>query len=97
MRILLRATNWVGDVVISLPALRALRAHHPGDRISVLARPWVAALYRLLPEVDEVLVEEPKGRHSGSAGRAALAAELQGKGFDRAILLPRSFATAWTA
>ena len=97
MKILLRATNWVGDVVISLPALRALRAHHPKDRISVLARPWVAALYRLLPEVDEVLVEEPKGRHAGAAGRAALAAELHGKGFDRAILLPRSFATAWTA
>lgn len=97
VRILLRATNWVGDVVISLPALRALRAHHRGDRISVLARPWVAALYRLLPEVDEVLVEEPKGRHAGAAGRAALAAELGGKGFDRAILLPRSFATAWTA
>ena len=97
VRILLRATNWVGDVVISLPALRALRAHHPGDRIWVLARPWVAALYRLLPEVDEVLVEEPKGRHAGAAGRAALAAELRGKGFDRAILLPRSFATAWTA
>lgn len=97
MKILLRATNWVGDVVISLPALRALRAHHPHDRISVLARPWVAALYRLLPEVDEVLVEEPKGRHAGAAGRKLLAAELGEKGFDRAILLPRSFATAWTA
>ncbi|MFN7986013.1 MAG: lipopolysaccharide heptosyltransferase II [Thermoanaerobaculia bacterium] len=97
MKILLRATNWVGDVVISLPALRALRAHHAGDRIAVLARPWVAALYRLLPEVDEVLVEEPKGRHAGTRGRETLAAELREKGFDRAILLPRSFATAWTA
>ena len=97
VKILLRATNWVGDVVLSLPALRALRAHHSKDRISVLARPWVAALYRLLPEVDEVLVEEPKGRHAGAAGRATLAAELRGKEFDRAILLPRSFATAWTA
>lgn len=97
VKILLRATNWVGDVVISLPALRALRVHHPKDRISVLARPWVAALYRLLPEVDEVLVEEPKGRHAGAAGRATLASELRAKGFDRAILLPRSFGTAFTA
>jgi heptosyltransferase-2 len=97
VNILLRATNWVGDVVISLPALRALRSHHPKDRISVLARPWVAALYRLLPEVDEVLVEERPGRHAGAAGRAALATELHGRGFDRAILLPRSFATAWVA
>ena len=97
MRILLRATNWVGDVVISLPALRALRAHHRGDRLAVLARPWVAELYRLLPEVDEVLVEEPKGRHAGRDGRALLAGELREKGFDRAILLPRSFATALAA
>ena len=97
MRILLRATNWVGDVVISLPALRALRAHHGGDHLAVLARPWVAELYRLLPEVDEVLVEEPKGRHAGRDGRAILAGELRERGFDRAILLPRSFATALVA
>ena len=97
MKILLRATNWVGDVVLSLPALRALRSHHGRDRITVLARPWVAGLYRLLPEVDEILVEEPRGRHAGARGRAALAAELREKEFDRAILLPRSFATAWTA
>lgn len=96
LRVLLRATNWVGDVVISLPALRALRAHHRGDRIAVLARPWVAALYRLLPEVDEVLVEEPHGRHAGSSGRGLLASELREKAFDRAILLPRSFGTAFT-
>ena len=97
MRLLLRATNWVGDVVLSLPALRALRAHHRRDRIAVLARPWVAELYRLLPEVDEVLVEERKGRHAGRDGLRLLASELREKGFDRAILLPRSFTTAWTA
>lgn len=96
VKILLRSTNWVGDVVLSLPALRALRAHHPKDRISVLARPWVAALYRLLPEVDEVLVED-RELHAGRAGRTTLASELRGQGFDRAILLPRSFSTAWTA
>lgn len=96
MRVLFRATNWVGDVVISLPALRALRAHHRRDRLAVLARPWVAELYRLLPEVDEVLVEEPKGRHAGAAGRDLLAAELREKRFDRVVLLPRSFRTAWT-
>ena len=96
MKLLLRATNWVGDVVISLPALRALRAHHRQDRIAVLARPWVAELYRLLPEVDEVLVEEPAGRHAGAAGRARLAAELRERRYDRAVLLARSFTTAWT-
>ena len=46
MKILVRATNWVGDAVMSLPALRALRERFPGARISILAKPWVADLYQ---------------------------------------------------
>lgn len=96
MRILVRATNWVGDVAMSLPAFRALRASFRGDQLAVLARPWVADLYRLLPEVDEVLVEHAHGAHAGAAGRQRLAAELKAKAFDRALLFPESFGTAWT-
>ena len=44
-KILVRATNWVGDAVMSLPALRAIRERFPGAQIAVLARPWVADLY----------------------------------------------------
>lgn len=96
MRILLRATNWVGDVVMSLPALRALRAAFPGAHLAVLARPWVADLYRARPEPDDVLVEDPR-LHGRASGRAALAADLDARAFDRAILLPDSFGTAWVA
>lgn len=97
MKTLLRATNWVGDVVLSLPALVALRRSFPDDPLTVLARPWVADLYRLRPEPDEVLVDDSRGEHAGAAGRARLAEELGKRGFDRAILLPTSFGTAWTA
>jgi heptosyltransferase-2 len=97
MKTLVRATNWVGDVAMSLPALRALRTAFRGDHLAVLARPWVADLYRLLPDVDEVLVEDPRGAHAGAAGRQRLAAELKAKSFDRALLFPESFGTAWTA
>lgn len=96
MKILLRATNWVGDVAMSLPALEALRASFPKEHLAVLARPWVADLYRLRREVDEVLVEDPRGAHAGAEGRRRLAAELHVKDFERAILLPTSFGTAWT-
>ena len=44
--ILVRATNWVGDAVMSLPALRALRQRYPQAHITILAKPWVADLYR---------------------------------------------------
>ena len=54
-RILVRATNWVGDAVMSLPALRALRERFPGAKISILAKPWVADLYCREPFCDEMI------------------------------------------
>jgi heptosyltransferase-2 len=94
VKTLVRATNWVGDVVMSRPALRALKAADPSGRLAVLARPWVAELYRLADEVDDVLVDDPSGRHSGSAGHRRLADEIREAGFDRAVILPTSFSTA---
>ena len=55
-KILVRGTNWLGDAVMSLPALRALRAKCPEARITVLARGWVADLYRREPAADEVVL-----------------------------------------
>jgi heptosyltransferase-2 len=83
-RVLVRAPNWVGDVVLSLPALRDVRRRFPTARLTVLARPWVAGLYRAVPDVDAVLE---------SRGHAADVASLRGA-FDLAILLPNSFASA---
>ncbi len=86
-RLLLRAPNWVGDVVLALPALRDLRRDFPAARLTVLARPWVAELYRAVPQVDAV--EE-------SRGHAADVASLRGR-FDAAVLLPNSFGSALVA
>jgi heptosyltransferase-2 len=83
-RILIRAPNWVGDVVMSLPALRDVRRSFPAARIEVLARPWVAGLYRAVGEVDDV---------RASGGLRADARAIRGA-FDLAVLLPNSFGTA---
>jgi heptosyltransferase-2 len=96
MRTLVRATNWVGDVVMSLPAVRALRAMDPKGGLAVLARPWVADLYRLLAEIDEVLVDTSKAPDADSKSKERLADEIRGKSFDRAVVLPTSFESAWT-
>ena len=96
MRTLVRATNWVGDVVMSLPAVRALRAADPHGALAVLARPWVSELTRLLPEVDEVLVDESKGAGADPQARERLALEIRRGRFDRAVVLPTSFEAAWT-
>ena len=86
--ILVRATNWLGDAVMSVPALRAVRARFPGARITVLARPWVLELYRREPFCDEAIAV---------AGRLATVRELRRRRFDAAILLPNSFDAALVA
>ena len=95
-RILIRAANWIGDAVMSLPALRAIRARFPEAHIAVLARPWVAGLYARERFADQVLLA-PTGSGAGAwAGRWRLARRLHAERFDAAILLPNSFESALT-
>jgi hypothetical protein len=43
-RVLIRSANWVGDAVMSLPAIASIRLSFPGAKISILAKPWVGDL-----------------------------------------------------
>jgi len=82
---------------MSLPALRAIRGRWPEAEIAVLARPWVAELYRDQECADRLLVYEHRGRHHGFLGRERLVRELRGEGFDAAVLLQNAFEAAWLA
>lgn len=93
-RVLIRGTNWIGDVVMTLPAVAAIRRTWPGARLFVLAKPWVADLYRLSPDVDEVLLFEEPGRHDGIGGKWRLTSELRQYHFDCAILLQNAIEAA---
>ncbi|MBV8551798.1 MAG: lipopolysaccharide heptosyltransferase II [Acidobacteriaceae bacterium] len=93
-RLLVRATNWVGDAVMSVPALHALRARFPDAHIAILARPWVAGLYGREPFCDELIPYEAPRGWNGLGQKAALAREIAARQFDCAILLPNSFESA---
>jgi heptosyltransferase II len=96
--ILVRATNWVGDAVMSLPALQALRDRHPAARISILARPWVADLYAREPFCDEVIAYQAPAGRKGFRAKWAIGRDLRKRHFDAAILLQNAFeaaAIAW--
>jgi heptosyltransferase-2 len=97
MKILVRATNWVGDAILALPALRALRAKWPEAEISVLARPYVADIYRGQQVADRLLPYDVRGEHRGWRGRERLVEELRGQRFDLAVLFQNAFDAAWLA
>ncbi|GAB4241031.1 MAG: lipopolysaccharide heptosyltransferase II [Deltaproteobacteria bacterium] len=95
--LLIRATNWIGDAVMTTPALAGVREGFPDVRIVLLARPLVAELFRHHPDVDEVWVYERPGRHEGAWGRLRLAGEIRRRRFDGALLLQNAFDAALIA
>lgn len=97
MKILVRATNWVGDAILSIPALAAIRARWPRAEIAVLGRPWVAELYRGQGYADRLLLFDHTGRHRGVLGRRRLVSELRRERFDVGLLLQNAFEAAWIA
>lgn len=93
-KILVRAVNWVGDAVMTTPALAVLREQFPEAEIVMLANPLVSELFRPHPTVDRVICFDRTGHHRGVRGRLLLARELRRERFDCAIILPNSFDSA---
>ena len=94
MRLLVRATNWVGDAVMSLPALAAVRRRFPDAHIAILARPWVAGLYRHEPFSDEIIPYQLDKGWQGWRDRRSVAKTLRQMQFDCALLLQNAFDAA---
>jgi heptosyltransferase-2 len=90
-RSLVIAPQWIGDAVMSEPLLARLAAR--GEQLGVAALPWVAPVYRAMPQVREV-IELPfaHGRLDWAA-RRRIAATLRGR-FDAAYVLPNSIKAA---
>jgi heptosyltransferase-2 len=96
-RLLIRSTNWIGDAVMTSPAVRAVRSNFPDVRISMLAKPWVAPIFAHSPHVDDIIIYEAGGRHTGVNGTIRLARELRRYRFDAAILLQNAIEAALIA
>jgi heptosyltransferase II len=90
LKILIRAANWVGDAVMSLPAVQAVRRRYPESQIAVLAKPWVAGLYGREPSIDRVIVYDAKNWMA----KVRFAWNLRAERFDCAILLQNAFEAA---
>jgi heptosyltransferase-2 len=90
--VLVRGVNWVGDAVMTLPALKALRKALPEARISLLVKPWVSPLFEQDPHVDETIIYGDE--YQGATGKIKISRMLRKKGFCSAILFQNAFDAA---
>ena len=93
-RILIRSVNWIGDAVMTTPAIGVIREQFPHAEITILANELVSQLFSLHPGIDNIITFDRQGKHHGVAGRLRLAAELRKHAFDLAIIFPNSFDSA---
>ncbi|MBM4032187.1 MAG: lipopolysaccharide heptosyltransferase II [Planctomycetes bacterium] len=92
-RIVVRAPNWVGDVVMATPTFRALRENCPKAHIAVALRPYVRPILNGAPWFDETIAAEDRGW----GNFWSLVRTLRAGDFDLAVILPNSFRTALEA
>ena len=91
--VLVRGVNWVGDAIMTLPALRALRKALPEARISLLVKPWVLPLFEKDPHIDETISYGDE--YQGIIGKIKMSRLLSKKGFCSAILFQNAFDAAF--
>jgi len=97
-RILVRATNWVGDTVMTLPALEAVRENFPDGEITVLGKRWILPLLENHPAVDRVISIEKPGRFPADFREyLRVAGKIRNRRFDLAVLFQNAFEAAFLA
>lgn len=92
LKILIRGVNWIGDAIITIPAVMSIRRAFPDAHISLLVKPWVSEIFKESPDIDEIILYDDSFKWF--TGKLKLAKKLRGKTFDKAILLQNAFDAA---
>jgi lipopolysaccharide heptosyltransferase II len=87
-RILIRSSNWLGDAVMSVPAVRAIKNGRPDVHVTIAAPDKIAPMWNLIPEVDAT-IPLPEG-----SLLSVVRLLKQQAPFDVAILFPNSLRVA---
>jgi heptosyltransferase II len=96
-RVLVKEVNWLGDLVLSLPALRALRAAFAGVSLAVLIRQELAGFFDGMDWIDEIIPYTMRAGMLGWDDQRKIVAALRARRFDLAVIFPNSFRSAlWT-
>ena len=90
--ILVRGVNWIGDAVMTMPALRALKLANPDASITLLVKPRVSLLFKEDPNLDGIILYEDVFR--GLIGKFRLAQRIRKRDFCMAMLFQNAFDAA---
>jgi heptosyltransferase-2 len=93
-KILISLPNWLGDIVMSLPTIKAMRWLFPESHISVLVRSNFASLFKYNHDINEVIVYQRGEKLKKFISGWKIAKTIREKNFDTALILPRSFNSA---
>jgi heptosyltransferase-2 len=94
-RILIVQTAFLGDVVLTLPLVKAVRQWAPQARVEVLTTPANASVLEGQPGVDAVLTYDKRGRQSGLRGLVQMSRTIRAHAYDMVISPHRSLRSAW--
>lgn len=84
-RILLSRTDRMGDVLLTTPAIQAVRDEFPNAYIAMLIRPYTESIVRNNPFLDEVIVYDKYGKHNSILSTFLFSMNLRSKKFDIGI------------
>jgi len=93
--ILVRTPNWLGDAILSTPAIHALREAFPKAELMAIAHRRVEEIFNKNPDLDYVFVYDPEAEHRGFFQFLRFLSTLREKRVDSSIIFPLSFSSAW--
>jgi heptosyltransferase-2 len=88
-RLLICGTNWLGDTIMSMPAVQSFRRREPAAHVTLLVKPGMVALWEMHEAIDAILPI-----HQGRGGTRLTVRALRRQSFDRAVIFPNSFRSA---
>lgn len=93
-RIIVKAVNWLGDLVMSGPALHAIHDTFPGAHLAVLVRRELASFFDGAMWVNEVIPYRLRGGVAGLRDQLSIVSRVRAGHFDLAVVFPNSFQSA---
>ncbi|MEI6972673.1 MAG: lipopolysaccharide heptosyltransferase II [bacterium] len=86
---LFSGVNWLGDSIMTMPAIREFRRRHPAGMLAMLSKPALIPLWKMSPAIDIVIELRP-----GPDGAFRASTAVRREGFERAFVMTQSFRSA---